>query len=206
MMMSRSKILAVIAATTLMLAPALGNLAHAEKDLILRGRDEGGRLTLTNGMITVVATAEGKHPQFFWYLNSQEKAIFHVKYRGLIEYLDTGQDIFQRKFKADLENFLIPKESGIKALELSDAGKEITLAGEMKENKEKTTQGIFNYVIEEKGSRIGINITNEIIAKGSIKGKVVVRGTKAGDTRFRVSMTSDELGRPVEESEATAIY
>jgi uncharacterized repeat protein (TIGR01451 family) len=36
--------------------------------------------------------------------------------------------------------------------------------------------------------------------------RVVVRTTKAGDTRFKVSMTSDQLTRPVEETEATNIY
>jgi uncharacterized repeat protein (TIGR01451 family) len=35
---------------------------------------------------------------------------------------------------------------------------------------------------------------------------VTVRGVKASDTRFKVSMTSAQLGRPVEESEATTIY
>ncbi|MEO0452687.1 MAG: hypothetical protein AAFY98_00950 [Verrucomicrobiota bacterium] len=35
---------------------------------------------------------------------------------------------------------------------------------------------------------------------------VTVKGTEASDTRFKVSMTSDQLGRPVEESEATKIY
>ena len=36
--------------------------------------------------------------------------------------------------------------------------------------------------------------------------RVVVKAVKAGDVRFKVSMTTDELGRPVEETEATHLY
>ncbi len=36
--------------------------------------------------------------------------------------------------------------------------------------------------------------------------KVTVRGVKTGDTRFRTTMTSDFLTRPVEETESTNIY
>ena len=36
--------------------------------------------------------------------------------------------------------------------------------------------------------------------------RVVVRNTKAGDVRFSVSMTSDQLTRPVSETEATNVY
>ena len=36
--------------------------------------------------------------------------------------------------------------------------------------------------------------------------RVTLKSTKAADTRFKVSMTSDQLTRPVEETEATNIY
>jgi len=42
--------------------------------------------------------------------------------------------------------------------------------------------------------------------KATASWRVTVKGTKASDTRFKVSMTSDQLGRPVEETEATTIY
>jgi len=35
---------------------------------------------------------------------------------------------------------------------------------------------------------------------------VTVKGISASDTRFKVSMKSDQLGRPVEETEATQVY
>jgi len=43
-------------------------------------------------------------------------------------------------------------------------------------------------------------------AKQRATWKVVVSGAKESDTRFKVSMTSDQLTRPVEETEATKIY
>ena len=36
--------------------------------------------------------------------------------------------------------------------------------------------------------------------------RVKVKSVGGGDVRFRVSMTSDQLGRPVEETEATNFY
>ena len=36
--------------------------------------------------------------------------------------------------------------------------------------------------------------------------QVVVKAVKAGDVRFKVEMTSDQLSRPVEETEATNLY
>ncbi len=36
--------------------------------------------------------------------------------------------------------------------------------------------------------------------------RVVVKSVKAGDVRFKVSMNTDEIGRPVEETEATHLY
>ena len=36
--------------------------------------------------------------------------------------------------------------------------------------------------------------------------RVVVKAVKAGDVRFKVTMTSDQLRRPVEETESTEMY
>ena len=36
--------------------------------------------------------------------------------------------------------------------------------------------------------------------------KIVVRATGVGDVRFKVTMNSDQLGRDVEETEATRFY
>jgi uncharacterized repeat protein (TIGR01451 family) len=36
--------------------------------------------------------------------------------------------------------------------------------------------------------------------------RVVVKGTKEGDVRFKVSLTSDQIERPVEETESTHVY
>jgi hypothetical protein len=36
--------------------------------------------------------------------------------------------------------------------------------------------------------------------------RVVVRGVRAGDIRFKVTMSSDQLTIPVEETEATHVY
>jgi len=42
--------------------------------------------------------------------------------------------------------------------------------------------------------------------KAKTSWKVVVKGVKAGDTRFKVTMTSDQMTRPVEETESTNFY
>ena len=46
----------------------------------------------------------------------------------------------------------------------------------------------------------------ELAAKAKAEWKVVVKAIKADDVRFRVTMTSDQIGRPVEETEATNFY
>lgn len=45
-----------------------------------------------------------------------------------------------------------------------------------------------------------------VAAKGRAVFKVTVRGIKAGDSRFEVNMTSDQLTSPVRETESTNIY
>jgi len=61
-----------------------------------------------------------------------------------------------------------------------------------------------------KGSQAGATVTFAPLAslapKAKAEWKVVVKAVKAGDVRFRVQMTSDQISRPVEETEATNFY
>jgi hypothetical protein len=36
--------------------------------------------------------------------------------------------------------------------------------------------------------------------------RVIVKGTKPADVRFKVQLTSDQVSRPVEETESTHVY
>jgi uncharacterized repeat protein (TIGR01451 family) len=60
------------------------------------------------------------------------------------------------------------------------------------------------------GANDGGSITFEplgsLAAKDSVTWRVVAKGVEAGDLRFKVSLTSDQLGRPVEETESTHVY
>lgn len=60
------------------------------------------------------------------------------------------------------------------------------------------------------GSRVGNTVTfvplQSLPPKGSATWRVVVTGIKAGDVRFKVTLTSDNLVRPVEQTEATHVY
>jgi hypothetical protein len=60
------------------------------------------------------------------------------------------------------------------------------------------------------GSRVGNTVTfvplQSLPPKASATWRVVVTGVKAGEVRFKVTMTSDNLVRAVEEAEATRVY
>lgn len=68
--------------------------------------------------------------------------------------------------------------------------------------------------VSSSGATIGTVVANtirfaplpELAAKDEASWKVNVKAVQAGDVRFRVSMTSDQLGRPVAETEATNFY
>jgi len=175
----RGKIITLALVAVLVAAPLLANTAYAEKEKGLKGREERGRLTVSNGDLTVIATAEGKHPQFFWYANSQNNTIYQVKYKGIIEYLDTGQEIFQRKFKAELGKFLKAGESAIKEINASKVGKNMTIAGTIRENRDRQTERLFNYLFQEGSSRIGVNVSKDTKVSGELRGDVVVEGIVA---------------------------
>ena len=42
--------------------------------------------------------------------------------------------------------------------------------------------------------------------KAKAEWRVVVKAVKAGDVRFKVTMNTDQLTRPVEETESTNLY
>jgi uncharacterized repeat protein (TIGR01451 family) len=56
------------------------------------------------------------------------------------------------------------------------------------------------------GSTISFSPLASLAPKATATWKVVVKATSASDTRFKTSMTSSQLGRPVEETEATKSY
>ena len=57
-----------------------------------------------------------------------------------------------------------------------------------------------------RGNQIVFEPLASLAAKAKATYRVVVRNVKAGDVRFKVTMTSDQLTRPVEETEATNVY
>lgn len=56
------------------------------------------------------------------------------------------------------------------------------------------------------GNTISFAPLARLAPKATATWKVVVRAAKTDDARFRVTLTSDQLGRPVEETESTHIY
>ena len=56
------------------------------------------------------------------------------------------------------------------------------------------------------GNTISFAPLHSLAPKGRATWRVVVRGVRAGDVRFKVTMSSDRLIRPVEETEATHLY
>ena len=61
-----------------------------------------------------------------------------------------------------------------------------------------------------RGAGRGLGVTFDPLASlapgEEAEWRIVVEAVSAGDVRFKVSMTSDQLTRPVEESEATNVY
>lgn len=57
-----------------------------------------------------------------------------------------------------------------------------------------------------RGNQILFDPLASLAPKAKATWRVIVRNVKAGDVRFKVTMTSDELTRPVEETEATNVY
>ncbi len=176
-MTTTRKIIGIMLVAVLGAAPALANMAYAENASRLATREESGRETITNGALTVVATAEGKHPQFFWYANNLNNTIYKVTYRGIVEFLDIGQGIFQRKNSAELERFIRTGEEGLRAINASKIGKNITLSGAMAENRDRNTANLYNYTLHQGTRTIGVNVTGQTLVRGDFRGEVIIRGT-----------------------------
>jgi uncharacterized repeat protein (TIGR01451 family) len=56
------------------------------------------------------------------------------------------------------------------------------------------------------GSTITFAPLSALAPKGKATWRVVVTAVKAGDSRFKTTMITDQLTRPVEETEATRVY
>lgn len=56
------------------------------------------------------------------------------------------------------------------------------------------------------GNKVTFAPVATLAPKASVKLTVTVKAVKAADSRFRVQMSSDQIGRPVEETEATNFY
>ncbi len=56
------------------------------------------------------------------------------------------------------------------------------------------------------GNTVSFAPLNSLAPKARATWRVVVRGVRPGDVRFRVTMSSDHLARPVEQTEATHLY
>jgi uncharacterized repeat protein (TIGR01451 family) len=62
------------------------------------------------------------------------------------------------------------------------------------------TRGMFS------GNKVTFTPLGSLAPKAEATWRVVVKAVKAGDVRFKVTMNTDQLGRPVEETEATHLY
>ncbi|MFQ6036064.1 MAG: hypothetical protein ACE5NM_09510 [Sedimentisphaerales bacterium] len=56
------------------------------------------------------------------------------------------------------------------------------------------------------GNTVSFAPLHSLAPKARATWRVVVRGVRPGDVRFRVTMSSDQLARPVEQTEATHLY
>lgn len=88
----------------------------------------------------------------------------------------------------------------------SAVGKNVKIVVNLEENAEfVTSEGSAT-----KGAAEGRTITFEALSDLAVNAKatwkVVVKAAKPGDVRFKVTMNEDQLGRPVEETEATNFY
>ena len=96
--------------------PVLGDRPEIKRQV------QGDRISVSNDAITLVVVAGGKHPNFFWYANNNNKTVYNVQFKGITEYVDYGQNIYQRKFNADLKNQIDNQTVHIRALNASKVG------------------------------------------------------------------------------------
>jgi uncharacterized repeat protein (TIGR01451 family) len=56
------------------------------------------------------------------------------------------------------------------------------------------------------GGKISFEALPSLAPKGNVEWKIIVKASDAGDMRFKATMNSEQLGRPVEETESTKFY
>ncbi|MCL4435282.1 MAG: hypothetical protein M1503_07175 [Thaumarchaeota archaeon] len=152
--------------------PAFGD-NHEE----VKRQAKGDRVSVSNNAITLVVVAGGKHPEFFWYANNDSKQVYKVQFKGITEYLDFGQKIYQRRLNAEVKDQIENRSVDIKSLNASKAGTTVLALGTLRENKNQGTQKIYSYVLTQSGAEIGVSVSNSTVVQGELKGAVIVRGT-----------------------------
>jgi hypothetical protein len=152
--------------------PAFGD-EHEE----VKRQVQGNRISVSNNAITLVVVAGGKHPEFFWYANNDSKQVYKVQFKGIIEYLDFGQKIYQRRLNAELKDQIANRTVELRARNVSKAGNTVLVTGILREHRNQSMQKMYSYVLSQFGAEIGVNVTNSTMVKGMLKGDVVVRGT-----------------------------
>ena len=154
--------------------PAFGD-EHEDDDV--KRQVQGDRVSVSNNAITLVVVAGGTHPEFFWHANNGSKQVYKVQFKGIVEYLDFGQKIYQRRLNTDLKDQIDNRSVDIKSLNASKAGSTVLVAGILKESRNQGTQKIYSYVLSQSGVEIGVNVTNSTVVQGELRGTVIVRGT-----------------------------
>lgn len=142
----------------------------------LRHSEVEGKVSVSNDVFTVTVVGGGKHPMFIWYYNNDNETVYSVKYKGLTEYFDLGQKVYQRKFKADLKH-LLDKGENVLAEILDNPsqwnGKEVTVFGGINPVQNKRGQeSPYNYELKQGKLRIGVNAPTD-----KFNGQVFVTGT-----------------------------
>lgn len=167
-------VLIVGATVSTFTVPAFGD--EREDDNVKR-QVKGDRVSVSNNAITLVVVAGGTHPEFFWHANNGSKQVYKVQFKGIVEYLDFGQKIYQRRLNAELKDQIDNRSVNIKSLNASKAGSTILVAGILKESKNQGTQKIYSYVLSRSGVEIGVDVSNSTVVQGELIGTVIVRGT-----------------------------
>ncbi len=167
-----SVIFAIIVGATVsgFAVPAFGDEREIKRQV------QSNRISVNNDAITLVVVAGGKHPEFFWYANNDSKQVYKVQFKGIIEYIDFGQKIYQRRLNAELKNQIEDRTVEITSLNASNSGSTILVIGNLKENRDQSAQKDYSHVLSQSGAEIGVNVANSTAVQGE-RGNVIVRGT-----------------------------
>jgi hypothetical protein len=177
-----SKILALIIACIFIAGTLAQTSVNAASDK-LRHSEMEGKVTVSNDIFTVTVVGGQTHPMFIWYYNNDNKTVYVVQYKGLTEYFDLGQKIYQRKFKADLEHLLRKGETVLADILANPPqwnGKTVTVFGELKSVEHHRGQTLpYNYELQQRNLRIGVNATaNKYHGPVFVTGTVVAQAGK----------------------------